>query len=132
MCVCLLLLHLSLQVCTACANAFAHGSNEVANAIGPLAAIYHVWQTGTVTSKNPVPTWLLAIGGVGIVLGVATSEWGTCLLLLLVNCYFLAKTMLQPGDNQVRACPEGGGQQAQEVVVLLAMRQSFMPVCCIC
>jgi phosphate/sulfate permease len=71
-----LLLRLSpAQVCTACANAFAHGSNEVANAIGPLAAIYHVWQTGGVTSKNPVPTWLLAIGGVGIVFGVATSEF---------------------------------------------------------
>jgi phosphate/sulfate permease len=31
-----------MQVCTACANAFAHGSNEVANAVGPLAAIYQV------------------------------------------------------------------------------------------
>jgi sodium-dependent phosphate transporter len=63
-----------LQVCTACANSFAHGSNEVANAIGPLAAIYHVWQTGSVTAKNPVPTWLLAIGGVGITIGIATSK----------------------------------------------------------
>lgn len=61
-------------MCTACANSFAHGSNEVANAIGPLAAIYHVWQTGSVTAKNPVPTWLLAIGGVGITIGVATSK----------------------------------------------------------
>lgn len=61
-----------LQVCTACANSFAHGSNEVANAIGPLAAIYMVWQEGAVSAKNPVPTWLLAIGGVGIVFGVAT------------------------------------------------------------
>lgn len=79
-CACSCCCTLSLQVCTACANSFAHGSNEVANAIGPLAAIYAVWQTGTVTSKNPVPTWLLAIGGVGIVFGVATSEWGACLL----------------------------------------------------
>lgn len=111
---CLFLLHLSLQVCTACANSFAHGSNEVANAIGPLAAIYHVWQTSTVTSKNPVPTWLLAIGGVGIVLGVATSEWGTCLLW----------------DNRVRACPEGGAQQARGVVVLQCSRHSCLCVAC--
>lgn len=61
-----------LQVCTACANAFAHGSNEVANAVGPLAAIYQVWQTGQVSSKAPVPTWLLAIGGLGICAGLAT------------------------------------------------------------
>lgn len=61
-----------LQVCTACANAFAHGSNEVANAVGPLAAIYQVWQTGQITSKAPIPTWLLAIGGLGICAGLAT------------------------------------------------------------
>jgi sodium-dependent phosphate transporter len=72
---------LFLQVCTACANSFAHGSNEVANAIGPLAAIYHVWQTGSVTAKNPVPTWLLAIGGVGITIGIATSKQGHHLVL---------------------------------------------------
>ncbi|KAF6250657.1 phosphate transporter [Scenedesmus sp. NREL 46B-D3] len=61
-----------LQVCTACANAFAHGSNEVANAVGPLSAIYQVWQTGQITSKAPVPTWLLAIGALGICVGLAT------------------------------------------------------------
>lgn len=61
-------------MCTACANAFAHGSNEVANAVGPLAAIYQVWQTGQITSKAPIPTWLLAIGGLGICAGLATCE----------------------------------------------------------
>ncbi|PSC76268.1 sodium phosphate symporter [Micractinium conductrix] len=61
-----------LQVCTACANIFAHGSNEVANAVGPLTAIYQIWQEGTVSSKNDVPTWLLAIGGFAMVLGLAT------------------------------------------------------------
>lgn len=61
-----------LQVCTACANAFAHGSNEVANAVGPLAAIYQVWRDTQVSAKNEVPTWLLAIGGSSICLGLAT------------------------------------------------------------
>ena len=58
-----------LQVCTACANAFAHGSNEVANSVGPLAAIYQIWQDTEVLSNAKVDTWLLAIGGVSITLG---------------------------------------------------------------
>ena len=52
--------------------AFAHGSNDVANAIGPLAAILNVVSTGEVTSKAPVPTWVLLIGAIGIVVGLAT------------------------------------------------------------
>lgn len=63
-----------MQVCTACANAFAHGSNEVANAVGPLAAIYQVWQESAVRASAPVPAWLLAIGGFGICFGLATCE----------------------------------------------------------
>ena len=57
------------QVCTACANAFAHGSNEVANSVGPLAAIYQIWQDSDVQKNAKVDTWLLAIGGVSITLG---------------------------------------------------------------
>lgn len=45
-----------LQVFTACANSFAHGSNDVANSIGPYAAIYAVWQTSSVASEAEVPT----------------------------------------------------------------------------
>jgi len=63
-----------LQILTACAVAFAHGSNDVANAIGPLAAVVHVAQDLDVTGKSPVEPWMLAIGGVGIVIGLAT--WG--------------------------------------------------------
>ncbi|EFN59965.1 hypothetical protein CHLNCDRAFT_133070 [Chlorella variabilis] len=61
-----------LQVFTACANSFAHGSNDVANSIGPYAAIYGVWQTSTVAQQTDVPIWILAVGGAGIVLGLAT------------------------------------------------------------
>ncbi|PRW32920.1 phosphate transporter [Chlorella sorokiniana] len=61
-----------LQVFTACANSFAHGSNDVANSIGPYAAIYAVWQTSSVSSEAEVPTWILVVGGAGIVLGLAT------------------------------------------------------------
>lgn len=61
-----------LQVCTACANSFAHGSNDVANAIGPFAAIYGIWQNPNISKSSKVPTWILAVGGAGIVLGLAT------------------------------------------------------------
>ncbi len=61
-----------LQVATACAVAFAHGANDVANAIGPMAAVFSTLQSGAVAQKVGVPTWILLLGGGGIVLGLAT------------------------------------------------------------
>jgi len=61
-----------LMVITACGMAFAHGSNDVANAIGPLAAVISVAQNGTVMAKAAVPPWILMLGGAGIVIGLAT------------------------------------------------------------
>ena len=61
-----------LMVITACGMAFAHGSNDVANAIGPLAAVISVAQTGIVGANSFLPLWVLALGGVGIVIGLAT------------------------------------------------------------
>ena len=62
-----------LQVITACAMSFAHGSNDVANAMGPFAAVYQAWTTGKTPGKESiVPYWILALGGAGIVLGLAT------------------------------------------------------------
>ncbi len=62
-----------LMVFTACAMAFAHGSNDVANAIGPLAAIYSVVNSaGEIAAKATVPAWILLIGGIGIVIGLVT------------------------------------------------------------
>ena len=58
---------------TACAMAFAHGSNDVANGIGPLAAVYGLVQSGgELAQKSEMPIWILVIGGAGIVLGLAT------------------------------------------------------------
>ena len=60
-----------LMVFTACAMAFAHGSNDVANAIGPLAAIVSVVQSGgEIASKSILPAWVLLIGASGIVIGL--------------------------------------------------------------
>jgi inorganic phosphate transporter, PiT family len=62
-----------LMIFTACAMAFAHGSNDVANAVGPLAAIVGVLSSGgEVASQSTVPGWVLLLGGVGIVVGLAT------------------------------------------------------------
>jgi PiT family inorganic phosphate transporter len=64
-----------LMIFTACSMAFAHGSNDVANAIGPLAAINGVVQTGGVfAAQSELPMWILFLGGLGIVTGLAT--WG--------------------------------------------------------
>ncbi len=58
------------QVMTASYIALAHGSNDVANAIGPVAAAYAVISMGMAGIKVPVPKWILAMGGVGIAIGI--------------------------------------------------------------
>ncbi len=66
---------ISLQILSACLIAFAHGANDVANAIGPVAAVFEVLKTGSLASQSAVPSWLLALGGAGIVIGLATWGW---------------------------------------------------------
>ncbi|CAM4178956.1 inorganic phosphate transporter [Vreelandella rituensis] len=62
-----------LMIFTACAMAFAHGSNDVANAVGPLAAVISVVQSnGVIESAALVPWWVLVLGGGGIVVGLVT------------------------------------------------------------
>jgi PiT family inorganic phosphate transporter len=61
-----------LMVITACAMAFAHGSNDVANAIGPLSAVIVIAKTGQVSAESSVSIWVLVLGGAGIVVGLAT------------------------------------------------------------
>lgn len=61
-----------LVIITSCTVAFAHGANDVANAIGPLAAVVEISKYHTTPEKVPVEMWILALGGIGIVLGLAT------------------------------------------------------------
>jgi sodium-dependent phosphate transporter len=71
-----------LQVMTACTASFAHGSNDVSNAIGPFAAIYQVWNTGRASSSStPTPTWMLAFGAGMIVVGLATYGYNIMAVL---------------------------------------------------
>lgn len=62
-----------LMIFTACAMAFAHGSNDIANAIGPLAAVVGiVYSGGDVTGQSPIPIWILFFGAIGMITGLAT------------------------------------------------------------
>ena len=63
-----------LQITTAFYIAFAHGSNDVANAVGPLAAVFSILKSGTVEMKVAMPIWILALGGGFIVFGLLI--WG--------------------------------------------------------
>jgi PiT family inorganic phosphate transporter len=63
-----------MQIMTSCYVAFSHGANDVANAIGPMAAIYSIVSTGELSMKVPVPPSLLVLGGIGITIGIMT--WG--------------------------------------------------------
>lgn len=65
-----------LMIFTACGMAFAHGSNDVANAVGPVAAVVQTVQDGgSIAAKSGMPWWVLLVGAVGIVLGLATYGW---------------------------------------------------------
>ncbi|MCU7863183.1 MAG: inorganic phosphate transporter, partial [Candidatus Thiodiazotropha sp. (ex Lucinoma borealis)] len=65
-----------LMVFTACAMAFAHGSNDVANGIGPMAAVLSLVESGgEVGQSSGLPIWILFVGGAGIVIGLATMGY---------------------------------------------------------
>eukprot|EP00958_Prasinococcus_capsulatus_P024686 scaffold3886_cov399-Prasinococcus_capsulatus_cf.AAC.43 len=64
----------SMQVVTACCDAFAHGANDVANSVGPFAALYVIYRDNQVSKKAEMGDdayWILSLGAVGIVLGLA-------------------------------------------------------------
>jgi PiT family inorganic phosphate transporter len=83
-----------LQVLSACGVAFAHGSNDVGNAIAPFAAILAVIKTGEIPISNlSIPLWVLAIGGLGIVGGLAV--WGK-------------KVIVTVGEGLIALEPKGG------------------------
>jgi PiT family inorganic phosphate transporter len=64
--------YVPLVIISSCAVAFAHGANDVANSVGPLAAVANILKTGTVEMKVAVPLWILMLGGAGIVIGLGT------------------------------------------------------------
>ncbi|KAF1986501.1 putative phosphate-repressible Na+/phosphate cotransporter Pho89 [Aulographum hederae CBS 113979] len=61
-----------LQVLTAATASFTHGANDISNAVGPFATIFLIWHTGELSSSVPVPNWILAFGGIALVIGLWT------------------------------------------------------------
>ncbi len=101
-----------LQIASACAVAFAHGSNDVANAIGPLAAVLSILDTGALESQAGVPPWILALGGVGIVVGLATLGY---------------RVMATIGERITELTPSRGyaAEFATAVTIVLASRYAI-------
>ena len=96
------------QVISACFVAFAHGSNDVGNAVAPLAAIAYIRRTGSFPLEDfSVPLWILVIGGAGIVIGLAI--WGE-------------KVIATVGEGIIQLQPSGGfcAELATATTVLLA------------
>ncbi|WP_341526679.1 inorganic phosphate transporter [Nostoc sp. UHCC 0302] len=98
------------QLLSACFVAFAHGSNDVGNAIAPLAAIVYINRTGSVPTDNIIiPLWILILGGVGIVSGLAI--WGK-------------KVIATIGESIIFLQPSSGfcAELATATTILLASR----------
>ncbi|MBD2163167.1 inorganic phosphate transporter [Calothrix membranacea FACHB-236] len=98
------------QVLSACFVAFAHGSNDVGNAIAPLAAIVYINRTGNVPINDiTIPLWILILGGIGIVGGLAI--WGK-------------KVIATIGENIISLQPSSGfcAELATATTILLASR----------
>jgi PiT family inorganic phosphate transporter len=96
------------QVLSACFVAFAHGSNDVGNAVAPLAAIAYIRRTGLVPLNDfHVPLWVLVLGGVGIVIGLAL--WGKQVIATV-------------GEGIIKLQPSGGfcAELATATTVLMA------------
>lgn len=62
----------ALQILTASAASFIHGANDVSNSVGPFTSAWSVWRTGEIPNHVGVPMWILAVGGLGIVIGLLT------------------------------------------------------------
>ncbi|NDJ19139.1 inorganic phosphate transporter [Myxacorys almedinensis] len=98
------------QIVSACFVAFAHGSNDVGNAIAPLAAIAHIYQNQTVPLEDfEVPLWVLILGGVGIVGGLAALG---------------KKVIATIGEGIIALQPSGGfcAELATATTILMASR----------
>jgi inorganic phosphate transporter, PiT family len=103
------------QLLSACCVAFAHGSNDVGNAIAPLATILYIQNTGSVPQSGlEIPLWVLVLGGIGIVTGLAI--WGK-------------QTIATIGEGIIKLEPSSGfaAELATAATVLIAS-QFGLPV----
>ncbi|KAI8138499.1 phosphate transporter [Fennellomyces sp. T-0311] len=103
-----------LQILTALVASFAHGSNDVSNAVGPLASIFDIWQNAEVRDEANVPIWVLAYGGVAIDIGLATMGY---------------RLMRALGNNITRLTPSRGfSAELGAALTVLTASQLNLPV----
>lgn len=108
-------LYTFLQIMTAAAASFTHGANDVANAVGPYATIYQIWNSGKIPKKTQVDLWILAFGGAGIVIGLWT--YGYHIMRNLGN----RVTLMSPS--------RGFSMELGSVItVIMATRLSTLPI----
>lgn len=100
------------QVCSSMLMSIAHGSNDVANAVGPFSAEYAVWSTSTVTKNADTPVWILAVAG--LTLGVGFSMFGYHIMRSLGNKI----TLLSPARGYAM-------ELGAAITVLMASRLSL-------
>ena len=102
----------SLQILTSCFGAFAHGANDVSNAIGPLIAVWLIYQQGNVYQLGDVPAYLLLLGGAGISAGL----------------WFLGVRVIKTiGENLTSVTPSSGFtiELCSSFTVLIASKLGF-------
>ena len=103
-----------LVVVTSCCVAFSHGANDVANSIGPLAAVVDIVSTGGMKSSVPVPLWVLTLGGIGIVIGLSTYGY---------------RVMTTVGEKITQLTPSRGiAANTAATIVVLACSRMGLPV----
>lgn len=100
------------QVFTASLSSFAHGANDIANAVAPVAAIFNIYQTGEINPNAPVQKWILAYGGVALVLG------------LLLYGYKVMKTI----GYKLTAMSPTRGSSAELATSLLVVTASYIGI----
>lgn len=101
------------QVCSACFVAFAHGSNDVGNAVAPLVVITAIYTTQSIPAPGAaVPLWIMVLGGLGIVTGLAVAG---------------QRVMTTVGENIIPLQPSSGfcAELAAATTILLASRWGF-------
>ena len=103
-----------LVVITSCCVAFSHGANDVANSVGPLAAVVDIVITGDMKSSVPVPVWVLTMGGIGIVIGLSTYGY---------------RVMTTVGEKITQLTPSRGiAANTAATIVVLACSRMGLPV----
>ena len=123
-----------IQIITACTASFAHGANDIGNSVGPWAAIYSAWSTGTpAASKSPVPIWQLAVLAICISIGLCTYGYNIMKgkrSSIITNLLFkFTNSILVMGNKITYHSPSrGSSMEMGAAITVLVFSQYSLPV----